>query len=256
MTEQLNPFDDVNFSAGGGLWDGKTVTITSAVAAVERLVNGDGSPVLNDKGEQAAQNVLLITGLADDDETERRQGYTSGGLVPTNDGDGFVKTDGTPGTFHKNSKAAKFFSAIKAGGFDLNRLIIDGKPSLKGLVGARFTFVGVDRLDKNGLPKKNKKGYTMQDFFPVKFLGIVTGREVVSPSAAGNGVARKEAQAVVLALLAETGGKLTRAEMLRKVAGKVIGKPNGNAILAIISRDDFHTGAPWSWDGLQLTQTF
>lgn len=247
----VNPFDDANFASGGGLWDGKTVTITNVKAVIDRITNADGSAYLNDKGEPATQNVLAIQGLADDEDTERRQTYSSGALVPTPDGDGFVKADGTPGVFHKNSKAAAFFSAVKAAGFDLNRLFVNGKPTLQGLVGARFTFVGQDRIGKDGAVKKNKKGYVVQDFFPVKFLGFAEGKAVASPASAD--AARTKAREIVTGLLADAGGKLTRAEMLRKVAGKVIGQPDGNVILGMIAKDEFHSGAPWAWDGSTLT---
>jgi hypothetical protein len=258
MSEQpVNPFDSDNFASGGGLWDGKTVTITSAKATIDRLTMGDGTPVLNDKGEPAIQNVLAITGLADEDDAERRQTYTAGALVPTADGDGFVKSDGTPGQFHKNSKAAKFFAAIKAGGFDLSRLFINGKPSLQGLVGARFTFQGIDRLDKDGNPKRNKKGYVVQDFFPVKFVGLATQTPVAT--LANNSAAKEEAVALVSALIAENGGTLLRKDMLRKVAAKVIGQPNGNAILSLVAKEGFSSAdvpwidVPWKWDGNTLS---
>lgn len=253
MTEkQTNPFDDANFASGGGIWDGKTVTITSVKAVVSKMQMKDGTAVIDDKtGEQAFRNNLKITGLADDEDTERWQEYSAGSLVPTSDGDGFVKADGTPGQFHKNSAAARFFSAIKAGGFDLNRLFVGGKPTLQGLVGARFTFQAVPRLDKDKQPKKNKKGYVENDYYPVKFVGFAAGKEVPVP---GNGAAAKdEAVALVMNLLASNNGTLNRPDMLRAVAASVIGKPNGNAILTTITKDEFHQGAPWKYNGGVLT---
>ena len=49
MSQFKNPFDPANFTSGGGLWDGKVVTITGSKAVLSPMKNGDGSPVLGDE---------------------------------------------------------------------------------------------------------------------------------------------------------------------------------------------------------------
>src|SRR3990172_6558354 len=128
MTQYVNPFDEENFKTGGGLWDDKTVTIIESRFTVDMFHNADGTPWLNDTGEQGKSHVWAITGIAEDEDKERRMTYSIGSLVPTADGEGFVKADGTTGLLHKNSNAGKFAAALKASGYDVSKLFVDGKP--------------------------------------------------------------------------------------------------------------------------------
>ena len=52
---EFNPFDPANHATGGGLWDGKTVTITSAKAHTGPMTRKDGSAVLDEKTKQRIQ---------------------------------------------------------------------------------------------------------------------------------------------------------------------------------------------------------
>ena len=125
-----NPFDEANFVGGGGLWDGKTVTILTARAVLDPMTYADGTPVIGERdGKPVIKHSLAITGIADEDEAERRESYSAGSLVPTADGDGFIKADGTPSGFHKGSEMAHFSKCIKDAGFEPRR--VDSSYSMK-----------------------------------------------------------------------------------------------------------------------------
>jgi len=251
-----NPYDPETFAHGGGLWDGKTVTITGAVAKVEALAYGDGKPVLDDKGQQSIQTGLVITGIADGgDDKERRETYSVGDkLVPTPDGEGFIGKDGGPPKFHANSNMAKFATALKGSGFDLSTLIVDGKQRLSKLVGARFTFKGEPKIGKDGKPIKDKKGYDKSLHLPVRFVGYATGQQAAAPSGNGPvpaGGLHVKATGAVLAALA--GGPLTRADLVRTLAQQLAGDADANAIIGLVVRDDFHKGQAWKYDGTRAS---
>lgn len=272
MTEQTqtqaagaaNPFDPETFSHGGGLWDGKTVTITSAVAKTEALTYGDGKPVIDEKTKQQSIQIGLgIAGIADGgDDKERRETYSTGDrLVPTADGEGFVAKDGGPAKFHANSNMGKFAAALKASGFPIETLVVDGKQKLSRLVGARFVFKGEAKVGQDGKPIKDKKGYTKNIFLPVKFVGYAAGAASgsVTGAPAGNGAAtgssagalQEKAKATVLGALAN--GPLTRADLVRTLAQKLAGDPDSNAIISLVVNDAFHKGQPWKYDGTQAS---
>jgi len=260
-----NPFDPEQFAHGGGLWDGKTVTITSAVAKVEALTYGDGKPVIDDRTKaQSLQTGLFIKGIADGgDDKERSETYGVGDkLVPTPDGEGFVAKDGGPVKFHANSGIAKFAAALKGSGFDLGSLVVDGKQKLGRLVGARFVFKGEPKMGKDGKPLKDKKGYDKSAFYPVKFVGYAAATGSVATAGvsaahlgapAGNGAATAsalgtKATGAVLAALAK--GPLTRADLVRTLAQQMAGDPDSNAVIGLVVRDDFHKGQAWKYDGV------
>jgi hypothetical protein len=252
MTEQVtvpvessNPFDPDSFVHGGGLWDGKIVTITGAVAKTEALAYGDGKPVVDPKtGAQTTQTGLIVSGISDGaDDKERRETYSCGDrLVPTPDGQGFVSRDGGAPKIHANSNLGKFAAALKASGFDLSTLIEGGQQKLGKLVGARFMFKGEPKVGRDGKALKDKKGYDKNLYLPVKFVGYATGGGVV-----GNGLATKADAAVVAAL---AGGPLSRADLVRTLAQSLAGDGDSNAVIGLVIRDDFHKGKPWKYDGV------
>ena len=262
----FNPFDPDQFVHGGGLWDGKTVTITSAVAKTEALKYGDGKPVLDAKtGQQSIQTALYLTGIADGgDDKERHEEYSVGGtLVPTPDGQGFVRPDGGPAKFHANSNMGKLAAALKASGFDIASLIdpVPGGPPkqrLDRLTGARFVFKAEAKLGKDGKAIKDKKGYDKHIHLPVKFVGYAQG---VQAKPAGNGGVQApapgaldgKATGAVVAALTAAGGKATRADLVRGLAQSLAGDPDANAIIGLVVRDDFHKGKPWQYDGTQAS---
>ena len=257
VKKDVNPFEEENFISGGGLWEGKVVTILSAKTKLDPMTRGDGSAVLNDQGKQVVKNVLEIVAIADDEEAERRETYSAGAsLLPTADGEGFLRADGTPGAFHQNCEMAKFAKYIKAGGYDV-ALLWDkarGRATVLPLVGARFLMKGEAQHDKDGEIKKNKKGYTQQKFYPTEFKGFkanVGGGGGSSAPAPGE----LEAKAVqgVLEVLAESGGKATRAELVRKLAAKLAQDVDGNKVIALVAKADFHKDRPWTVDGTGYT---
>ena len=250
----VNPFLEENFASGGGLWDGKTVTVIGSKTEIERLSFGDGSPVLDKKtGEQSIRNVWSVIGIAEDDERERKETYSLGGLIPTADGEGFTRPDGTPGVLHKNSEAAKFAAALKASGFDVASLfdMDTGKIHVDRLVGARIVFKGEARLDKDGKPKVNKKGYEQLRFMPESFLGMKdgVGAAKVGPSEEDLAFAVE----TITGILAEGGGSMGRADIVRAVTTKLNGDPRGPQIVQQILKPEFHASAPWTLDGTTLS---
>jgi hypothetical protein len=247
MTENFNPFDAENLITGGGLWDGKVVTILSAKTCLDPMARRDGTPVLNEQtGQQAVRHVLQITGIADDEEKERVEKYSAGGLMPTADGEGFQKPDGTPGgKFHANSEMGKFTAGIQSGGFDTKLLFKDGKTRVSGLIGARFLMKGEPLKNKEGKVKINDKGFEQMKFYPVEFKGFSGKAAAATP---GADYAPKAAE-TVLAILSESNGKVSRADLIRKISQKLAGDPDVNKVLALISKDDFHKDQPWTRDG-------
>jgi hypothetical protein len=249
MTEQKNPFLEENYATGGGLWDDKTVTITGAKTMIDWLKRGDGTPYLNEDGSPAFRNVLCITGVADDEEAERRETYSVGSIIPSPDGLSFVDPTGKPVRFHTNCELAKFANNIRAGGFDVSTLYdtAANRPVFHRLVGARFVFKGETQHDKDGNPKKNAKGYIRQKFYPIQFVGYKEGLSAPQTASAPDTIREKAAE-VILAVLAEADGKIGRADMVRKVTGKMAGDKDANKVLALVTRDDFHKDQPWKRD--------
>lgn len=256
-----NPFDPANHSQGGGLWDGKTVTITSSMAKTEALKYGDGSPVLDAKTKEAViQTALYITGIADGgDDKERHEEYSAGDqLQAAPDGQGFVRKDGAPVRFHANSNLGKLMAALKASGFDIGTLIdvVPGAPpkqQLGRLTGARFTFKAEPKVGKDGKPVKDKKGYDKHIHLPVKYVGHATGTVArgnggVIP-AAGDALTTKAEGAVLAALAKAEGSKLTRAQLVQGLVMSLKGDIDSNAVIGLVIKDDFHKDRAWKFDG-------
>jgi len=246
MTEAfVNPLDPQNFSAGGGLWDGQTVTVTESKFGINRFNKND------EANTEVVQNVWYITGIADNEEVERQQRYSIGSLRATDDGESFTKPDGSPGTLHKSSAGAKFVTGLVEGGFDISTLVADEKVVASKLNGARIEFAAVQRNDINGKPKINDKGYPVNDFYPIKFHGYADG--ATSPKAVDETV-KKAAETLVLELLNAAENKtMTQAEIVRGVSSKMNGDPNSAAIIGLVISDEFKANGPWSRDGNSLT---
>lgn len=247
--EFVNPFDPANFTHGGGLWDGKTVTITAVKAQRAPMTHKDGSPVLDENGQPIVRNVLRVTGIADDAEAERFEEWSAGGLIPTDDGEGFVSPkDGSVTPLHGSSEAGKAIELARQGGFDTSLLVdmVAKKPKLSGLVGAKFVMKAEARLDKNGKEKKNAKGYVQQRFYPVKFVGFADGYKPVSPEQ--NNALDAKATTAITTILAENGGKVSRAALVRLLSAKLAGDTDGNKIIGLVTKESFHTNKPWTRD--------
>jgi hypothetical protein len=249
--EIFNPFLDENVvEGGGGLWDGKSVTITKALTEVRPFTRGDGSKVIDEKtGEQMYSNDITIYGIADDEDKERREGY-SAGKTAIPDGEWFNSREGVVSPIRGNSNAAKFREAVAKSGFDVSLFISSGRASVKCLEGARFLFKAVPKVNEKGEVKKNKKGYDEKTFVPVKFLGFKTGSQ--SPASSGVGASEAVvalADETVLGAISEAGGKITRAELIKAVSKKLAGTPDVNKVLALVAKDAYHTDKAWKRDG-------
>ena len=214
-----DPFAEENAASGGGLWDGKTVTILGVQTAVSLLTKREGDqlvPYIDSRtGQQVSRNELIIVGLAEDEDKERKESYSAGSLRPTEDGLGFESADPTkPTQVHKNSELFKFGAYLKAGGFDTSQFYSGGKLNFSALKGARIIFKGEDVLDKNGKPKKNAKGYTNQKFWPRQYVGQAAG---VSAGPKGNGYTA-EFDVTVVEVLTKNGGSLKQHELVRNLS--------------------------------------
>lgn len=253
-----NPFDTSTLAKGGGLWDGKTITVISAKATIDHLKYGDGSPVIDSRtGEPSRRNVIEIVGIAEDEEKERRETYSVGRLIPTADGEGFLTPEGTQAPFSEKSEAGKFATALEAAGYDKSVLWDDKakKTRLSALAGATFRMKGEARLDKDGNIKKNKKGYEEQKFYPVEYLGQKAGGNghASTTTAPGNGIAiRDKAVDTVTSLLAANNGTLTRTDLIRKLSEALAKDTDCNKVLALVVREEFHKDVPWKRNGTTL----
>lgn len=256
-----NPFDQGNFATGGGLWDGKEVTVTRAVAGVKLLTTKDGKPVIDDKTKkQSAVIGLIVSGLAEGDEKERTVEYTCGEkMQPDADGESFSMKDGSVPKFHVNSSLGKLVAALTASGFPVRDLLVGvgakyiGQQKWSKLVGAKLTFKAEAKLGKDGKPLKDAKGYEKNSFYPVKFVGMTAG--IVSSGGGGSvgGVARPGSEAIVakaegLVIEALAAGPLTRQQLVQALAQKLAGDSDSNAVIGLIVRDDFHKGKAWKYE--------
>lgn len=235
MTEYKNPFDDANFRSGLPLTE-KVVTVLESKFTVDQLHYRDGSPVLDEKGNPSVRNVWSVTVVAEGEERERRFTYSIGALIPTADGEGFTRADGTLAQFHANSAAAKFSKALKASGFDVNKLFVDGKIKASALVGAKFELATENRKDKEGKDKVNERGYTEVDYYPATFVGTATF------AANGNGHSdetKDKAQLIVTEILTENGGSMKQADLVRALSSKLGGGKETADIASIITRQEF-----------------
>ena len=251
-----NPFLEQNFAVAGGLWEGKVVTFTSAKTEVFPLRYGDGTPVISQyTNEPSVLNVLAILGIADDEEKERKETYDAKGLIPTADGEGFVKADGTPGVnFPADSEMAKLSKLLKEGGYDVSLLwdATVGRTKMSKLTNARFRMKGFPQLDKAGAEKKNAKGFVQKKFYPVEFLGYKEGRSAALASGLSDEL-RTKAVEVFRAVLADAGGSLSRRDLIRVLDSKLAGDKDRNKILALVTREEFHKDVPWTKDGTGYT---
>jgi len=251
MGKFKNPLLEENFSSGGGLWNDKIVTITAATTKIVPLKYGSGEAVMQD-GKESTRHVLSIRGIGDTDEAEREETYSAGQTwLPTPDGEGFVKFDGsTGGTFSKTCELAEFLRRIRSGGFDPGLLFDEetGKTKFSGLVGAKFHMEGIDKHDKDGKPKLNAKGYVQQAFYPTIFVGFKAGVGAPKPNGgADSGDLRDKAVQMVVAILTENQGRASRAEVVRRVG--LSGDTDTNKIIAMLASGKLVGDVPWVTDG-------
>lgn len=262
VAADYNPFDTGNMATGGGLWDGKKVTITRAIAKIEALVYGDGKPVIDEKThKQSLQIGLFVSGIAEGEEKERTEPYTCGDkLTPDADGESFSSKDGTPPKFHVNSGLGKFVTALISAGFPVKELQANpakyvGQQKWSKLVGAQIVFKAEAKRATDGTVRKDKKGYDKNFFLPVKFEGMAAGVVQSGGTAAASSPTQDAivAKASDLVMVALAGGPLGRAALVQQLAQKLVGDPDSNAIIQLVVRDDFHKGKAWKYDGVNAS---
>jgi len=248
MTQSMNPFDPAGFATGGGLWDGKTVTITAAYFGLQ--TDYLGQPFADrETGQSVDRHGLIIKGIGEGDETERREQYGLGRLKGTADGEAFAKADGTPEALHNMSGAAKFFEALAKSGFDMSRIYAGGVGRISGLIGAKIEFVGVAKLNDDGTPLLSKSGkYQQQYFYPGRTVGYL--------AKTGNGTTDalvQKCRAIVKGLLA--GGPISRVDLVRAIATHLKGDPDSTALVSLVVQDAFlkAEGTGWTYNGSQLS---
>lgn len=252
MTD-FNPFDPENFTIGVG-WDGKLVTITASKFEVDYFKFGDGTPWLDDKGEPGYANVWALSGITEDSDRERTEKYSIGKtLIPSSDGESFEHRDNKPNaTFNARSHAAKLVGHLKDAGFDLSKLVKDGRPTASGLVGAMFTFKAFPVM-KDGVHVEDKGGFKKYDFYPVKFEGF--NASVSSTNAASvESETKDRAYDIITGLLGEAeGNTLTRVQLIQALNKKLDGDPEMSAIMTLAVKDDFNDKAPWKVEGTTIS---
>lgn len=248
----FDAFADENLASTGGLWDGKTVTITNAFTRTHLMEKKDANGVLQPfidarTGKQGVRNELVVIGIAEGEEKEREESYSAGALLPTEDGDGFRTADGRPVKLYPQAELTKFGRSIREGGFDTTKFVVAGDTirGFKQLVGNRFVFAGVQQLDANKKPKKNSKGYDVLKFYPRQYVGSAA----VNGGAPATDELRGKASAAVVDALKAAGGTMTRADLVRTLSTKLNGSADTNAIVNLVIRDEFHQGQPWVREG-------
>jgi len=252
MSDYKNPFLAENHSAGGGKWDGRVVSITSAKFMLKPIMFGDGTPWLNSDGEPGVIHCLQVSGIADGDERERDMEYSIGGLVPTADGQFYEKRDGTPGELRKTSACSKFFEKLEACGFDMSNLVKDGEPFVSGLVGAEIEFKSEQRKNKDGSLKFSKKGdFPELDFWPERFVSYNANG---SQASANEEITNRATDIVAGLLEVAPEGKLTRKDLIKELGVTLANDSDKNAILRLALSPEFHDQSPWSTDGTTISK--
>jgi hypothetical protein len=246
-----SPYHPDNMSSGGGRWDEQVVQITGAKFIVDLLKYKDGRPVPQKRdgkdipGTQAFKNIILLKGIPVGKEKEQERKLSTGGMVPSADGEMLVPPPDRP-TLQLNdgTDAGKFFAGLTEAGFDVDSLY----PKISALVGTRLLFKEDPVLDGKGQPKKSKDG-RFTETVPVP-LAVVEGG-TSAPVAEGNG-ATDEADKAILELL--ESGPQTKVQVLAALSAKFAGNPLGNSIIGAVVDDGYHKDKPWKFDGTTLSK--
>jgi len=245
-----NPYDVENMPEGGGLT--RDIVVVGAKYVSYGLTRKDGSPVINDKTkQQAVFTGLRITAIRG--EKEEKYEFSAGQKAkPSPDGELLLNDKGEPAPIHKNSNLGKFNLALKAGGFNTSTLY----PRVSALVGAKLTLEGVDKVGADGKVKTHVyegKTYNDLEWFPSAYNGGAGAR-----AAGGNGAGTSaadltaKAEAAVVAAIAEAGGSIARKDLIRALGTNLKGDADAVRITALVAKQDFHTGRPWTFDGSTL----
>ena len=252
----FNPYAADQMPEGGGLT--RDIVVTSAKYVFYPMTRKDGSPVIDDKTKQQSFFVgLRVEGLSTDPKAEGKVGkyeWSVGKKArPSADGEMLVDESGNPAKVYKTSNLGKAINMLRDGGFDVTTLY----PRVSVLVGSKLTLVGVNKVGADGKPKTHIcEGKTFNDieWFPERYNGGAGTR-----AAAGNGVGKAadelvtKAEAAVVAAIAEAGGTIERKDLIRALGTNLKGDADAVRITALVARQDFHAGRPWSFDGSKLS---
>jgi len=251
----FNPYAADQMPEGGGLT--REVVVTGISYVRYGMTRKDGSAVINDQTkQQAVFTGVRIDVVSLDPGHEQKPGqheFSTGKKgQPTPDGEQLVNDDGSIAKIYKSSAWGEAVNALRKGGFDPVQLF----PRISVLKGAKLTLEGRDQKKADGTTKTYKgtdgKVHNSIEWVPVKFNGFVTGG--VASVAAGNGADLTiKAEAAVLDALVAAGGTIERKELTRALAINLKGDADAIKVTTLVTRQDFHTGKPWTFDGSKLT---
>ena len=100
-------------------------------------------------------NRVAITWLEDGKDKEWTEDFSIGAMIPTKDGKGFTKKDGTHGQLGSNTNFALLYDLLDEGGYDVDQLFDEdtGIPDVTPLIGGRFQIHNVQKKDLEGTLK-------------------------------------------------------------------------------------------------------
>lgn len=250
-----NPYATDNMPEGGGLT--REAIVTAAKYVAYPMTRKDGTPVINEKSKkQAIFSGLQIQALRVGGEEGKIDKYEfSAGekAKPSPDGELLLNDKGEPAPLYKKSNLGRFIEGLRAGGFDPTTLY----PRVSVLVGAKITFGGQDQKDAQGKVKTyvgtDGKPHNSIEWFPVAYNGGA-GTRAASGNGAGSSAAdlTAKAEAAVVAAIAEAGGSIARKDLIRALGTNLKGDADAVRITALVAKQDFHTGRPWTFDGSTL----
>lgn len=196
-------------------------------------------------GSTNKRGTFWLHGVQDGGEEERWYPF-SAGKCQSKDG---INFDYPP---HESSAFAKLCEQLVAAGFDpesLKNVGPDGVVdfSLQNLVGHRFLFEMVQAIGQDGVSiKRDKNGFPIWTPVPVKYLG--TGDSLPSTPSSPDNTLRDETVALITKLLSDNEGFLGRVDLIKKLTQATAGNPNAPKILALATKESFHTDVPWTRD--------
>jgi len=239
-----NPYATDNMPEGGGLV--KEIVVTSS-KIVRRQMGKDGTAT-DKEGKPLIFTGWEVKGIQVGKDKEERFEFSAGKKgQPSPDGELLVDEQGAPAKVYQTSNFGKALFSLEKGGFDKTLLY----PRISVIVGGRMTLEGRDKVGADGKVKTHTyEGKTYNDIEWVP-IGFVPG----AARTAGNGSVDlgAKAEAAVVAAIAEAGGEIDRKDLIRALGTALKGDADAVRITAMVARQDFHAGRPWTFDGSKLT---
>jgi len=261
----LKPSDAV---AGGGLIDDVDVTIESCRAALWDYNGQIPSPV-----------VALAVTMIGAEGAKAIQYYSAGDpkhFVPSQDGRKFVPVGSATG-LNENTNAMMFLVSLVNAGFPEDKIgddlgVFDGtmahvnrvpQPARPGLGGGVTGKVGkptvlvVSKIHK--LPWENAanlaKGQAKTKTAKTASAPVAVAEQASGPAANGQGDLTGKATEGLLAILAEKGGSITKAQIAQAAFKYFQKDADRNQLVQMVYKDEFlgGEGTPWSFDGTTVT---